>query len=253
MNSSTQVNKPKKLLYSTLAAIFWIAAWWGIAAYIGMEVVLPTPIHVFTRLCELIVSSEFYTTAAISLFHVLCGFLCGVIVGTLLAFLTHFVAVARYAFSPLLTVIKSTPVASFVILALIFIGKNTLPVFISAIIVIPLVWSNVSAGLESIDKDLLEVTRLYAFDFKKKLRTLYIPSLKPYFFSALTTALGLAWKSGISAEVIANSKDSIGNMLNNSKVYLESADLFAWTIVVIFFSLIFEWLIKLIGKRGAVK
>jgi NitT/TauT family transport system permease protein len=119
--------------------------------------------------------------------------------------------------------------------------------------VTPIVWGNVTSGIQKTDKRLLEMAHSYRFGSVKTVRRVYIPSVMPYFTAACTTGLGLAWKAGIAAEVLANTKLSIGGQIYNSKIYIETADLFAWTVVVIIMSVILEWLmmrfVKTVGRK----
>ena len=116
--------------------------------------------------------------------------------------------------------------------------------------VLPIVAGNVLTGLRAADKDLLEVCKLYRFSFGKTVRTLYLPALMPYFLTAARTSLGLSWKAGIAAEVLCSLSASIGGQIYEAKVYLETPSLFAWTITVIFLSMLIESLIfKLPGLK----
>ena len=115
--------------------------------------------------------------------------------------------------------------------------------------VLPVIWTNLTTGLGQIDIKLLELAKVYKIGFFQKVKGIYIPSVMPYFSSALKTSLGLAWKAGIAAEVLAVPARSIGKELFNSKTYFETADLFAWTVVVIILSLIIEFIFEaLLGK-----
>ncbi len=236
----------------TLAVIvFWILIWWGASSIVNREVMLPSPIRVITRLFELSLTSVFWLSMALSLARVIAGFMLGLLFGVVLASASYKVPVLRYLFSPLLTAIKATPVASFIILALVWLGKNSVPVFTAFLMVIPVIWSNVYTGLSNIDKNLTEVTKVFGFSRFKTIKILIIPSVMPYFFSGAVTGIGLAWKASVAAEVLCTPSNSVGKMLYDSKLYLESADLFAWTASVIVFSIILERLFKyLISKLG---
>ena len=121
--------------------------------------------------------------------------------------------------------------------------------------VLPIVWSNLSRGIREIDPQLREMAYVYRFPLWKKLYAVYFPQVLPYFMAALQTSIGFSWKSGIAAEVIALPKHSVGNMLYQAKIYLETPELFAWTAVVILLSVLLEkFLIMLLKKpeRGSV-
>ena len=152
---------------------------------------------------------------------------------------------------PLMLTIKSIPVASFIILALMWLRRaGNLAVFISFLMVLPVVWENLSRGLEEVDGQLLEMGRAYRFTPIQMIRLIYLPSLRPYFLSAITTAMGLGWKSGAAAEVLCLPKPAIGTQIYNSKLYLEIPDLFAWTVVVVALSMLLEKLLRTLLRRG---
>jgi NitT/TauT family transport system permease protein len=115
--------------------------------------------------------------------------------------------------------------------------------------VLPVVWDNLFRGMGELDGQLLELARAYRFSWWKRVRLIYLPSLRPYFLSALTTSMGLAWKSGVAAEVLCLPKRAIGAEIYYTKLYLETPDLFAWTIVVVALSLLLEKALRLLLNR----
>jgi NitT/TauT family transport system permease protein len=137
-------------------------------------------------------------------------------------------------------VIKSVPVASFIILCLIWLSSKSLSIFIGFLMVLPIVYTNMLHGIKSTDTKLLEMATLFRVGWGKKLKYIYLPHLKPYILSACSVSIGLAWKAGIAAEVIGIPDGSIGERLYEAKVYLSTADLFAWTAVIVVISVIFE-------------
>ncbi|MCD8087597.1 MAG: ABC transporter permease subunit [Oscillospiraceae bacterium] len=227
----------KRLGRAILVLAFWLGLWMMLARLVDTALLLPGPWAVAKRLAELAVTLGFWRTTAVSLLRVLLGVALGVITGVLLAALMSRFRLLRALFSPLLTIVRATPVASVILLALIWLGRDFLPCFIVWLMVLPVVWANVSAGIEAVDKSLLEVARLYRFSWGRKLRRIYVPSVMPYFLSALRTGMGLAWKAGVAAEVLTVPVKSIGRYLYESKLYLETTDLFAWTVVVVLCSL----------------
>jgi NitT/TauT family transport system permease protein len=152
--------------------------------------------------------------------------------------------------SPIIRIIRATPVASFIILALLWMGKDNVPILMSMLMVIPVVWENITAQYQATDRDLLEMAQAYKLSRWKKFRYIYVPSAFPGFLSGCLSAMGLAWKSGIAAEVLSQPKQAIGSNLYYSKLYLETPDLFAWTAVVVILSMCIERLIKFRLFRG---
>ena len=219
------------------AVLFWILLWAAAAHKVGLPVLLPSPLSVAQRLVQLCVTADFWMTVFASLVRILLGFFCGVLFGTLLAVMAWRSDIAQEMIRPMLGVLKATPVASFIILALVWIDTQILAAVISFIMVLPLVYHNVREGFDAADTKLLEMARML-----------------PFFLSAVSSALGYAWKSGIAAEVLGRPAKAIGKQIYDSKIYLETVDLFAWTIVVILMSVMLEklmlWLVKRIGKQS---
>jgi NitT/TauT family transport system permease protein len=221
----------------------------------GRALILPSPIAVFLALIRIGAHGIFWRAALLSLIRIICGFAAGVILGTILAVLTRASKIADTLLSPAVRVVRATPVASFIILVLLWTTRALVPGVISALMVIPVMWAQVSAGVSSADPLLLEMARAYKFGLFRTIRLVYIPSITPHFLSACLTAQGLAWKSGIAAEVLCLPRDSIGTRLYYSKLYINTDELFAWTVTVIILSFILEGLFRRffsrLGKAGA--
>lgn len=185
--------------------------------------------------------------------RILIGFLLGLVIGTALAVLSGKFAIIRTLFSPLISAMKSIPVASFTILALFWVGSENLSVLVSILICVPIVCSNMLEGIDNLDKKLGEMANVFKIPVGRRFAGVYLSQLLPYFRSASRLAIGLSWKSGVAAEVIGIPDGSIGERLFMSKIYLETADLFAWTLVVILLSFLCEKLfifaVKLVQKR----
>lgn len=241
----------QKLIRTLLPPAFWLAVWQGAAWLVelsvegrGNELLLPYPLTVFKALVRLCGESSFWQTVGASLGRILSGMVIGVAVGAVLAVLTSASEWCDRLLSPAIRVVRATPVASFILLVLLWTGRDAVPVIISALMVVPVVWENLFRGIRATDPQLLEMAKAYRFSGVKTAVLIYLPSLRPYFSAALTTAMGLAWKSGAAAEVLCLPKRAIGTQIYNSKLYLEIQDLFAWTVVVVTLSLILEKLLR---------
>lgn len=243
------MQKIRRIAEVILSAAFWLVVWAALSYAVGKEILLPSPVRVFARLFELMGTGEYYGSVFFSLARISLGFIIGTLAGCLLAYFSFTSKTVEILVSPMLTVVKSTPVASFIILALVWMGKERVPVFTSVLMVLPVVYSSTLSGFRSTDKNLAEVACVYGFGYFKKLRLLLIPSALPSFVSGAKTALGLAWKAGIAAEVLCSLKNSIGGKVYQSKLYLESVDLMAWTLTVIIISVILEAVISHSLKR----
>ncbi|MGN0469135.1 MAG: ABC transporter permease [Acutalibacteraceae bacterium] len=213
------------------------------------DILIASPLQVLQRLFVLIGKPEFRQSVALSFLRISCGYLSAVAAGTLLASAAAVSKTVKELFSPIIKLARSVPVASFIILALVWIRKDYVPVFIVFLIVMPVIWQNVLEGIENTDKKLVETARIYGFSFFKTIKTVYFHCVLPYFSSGCIAALGLAWKSGVAAEVLAMPVKSIGYNLYRSKINIETADLFAWTAVVIILSMILERFIAFLISR----
>jgi len=238
-------------LRRVLVGVIWLGIWAVLYRVVGQDVLLASPAQVMHTLGRLVVTSEFWLSVGNSLLRVLMGFLLAVTAGSVLAVLTSFVPAARAFLLPAIGTIKATPVASFIILALIWLHSDRVSVFIAFLMVLPIVWTNVAQGIAKTDQRLLEMAQVFRFSRLKTFRHIYLPSVMPYFMAACMTGMGFAWKAGIAAEVLGVPRQSIGEHLYNAKIYLETPELFAWTAVVVVLSVMVEYvLVNLIRRIG---
>lgn len=240
MTGSTISPKWKKAGRKGIALGFWLVVWQIAAMVVGQELLIPAPPVVFARLLALGGTAFFWQSAGGTLLRIFAGFLLGVLGGTLIGILTAASPLADTLLSPAVRVVRATPVASFIILMLLWFQTGTLPSVISALMVLPVIWGNVVRGIRETDPLLLEMGRMYGFGPWKQTRLIYLPSTLPYFTSGCKTALGLAWKSGVAAEVLCLPKTAVGTQVYYSKIYLETPSLFAWTLVVLILSFFVE-------------
>lgn len=247
------MNRVKKILFAAAAVLFWLVIWELAALKLNSDIILVSPIDAVRRLFLLGGSGGFWKSVLFSAGRVLLGFALGLTAGTALALISAKLKFIRVLFSPLISAMKSIPVASFTILALIWIGSKNLSVLVSFLICVPIVCANMLEGMDSLDPKLGEMADVFRIPPWRRFVGVYLSQLLPFFRSASRLAIGLCWKSGIAAEVIGIPKGSIGEQLYDSKVYLETADLFAWTIAVILLSWLCEKLfvlgVDLIRKR----
>ncbi|MBQ7838553.1 MAG: ABC transporter permease subunit [Clostridia bacterium] len=229
--------------------VAWLLLWQLTAAIVDSEFLFPSPISVIKRLSELAVTADFWKAAAYSLGRISLGCAGGIIVGTLFGALTAFSKPLYEFFSPLLVTVKTTPVASFIILLLVWVKRSGIPIVIAFLMVVPILWSNVAEGLRNADRQLLEAAKIFRFTRMQKIKGVYIPSVRPSFTAGCTTAIGFSWKAGIAAEILAIPPDTVGYNLYYAKINLEYDDLFAWTAAVIAMSFLLEKAVVKILKK----
>lgn len=226
-----------KLLSALLALIVWQLA----AALLDNELLLVGPAEVAGRLLELMATQEFWQAVGFTFSRISLGFLLAFCLALLLAALGARFPVARVLIQPYMAAVKAVPVASFTVIALLWLSGRRLSVFISFLMVLPVLYANFLQGLREADGKLLEMARVFRMSLWNRIRGIYLPALEPYCLSGCRSALGLCWKAGVAAEVIGVCGGSVGGMLYDAKVYLEIRDLFAWTLAIVLLSLGFEW------------
>ena len=236
----------KKALKYSLIFLVWIGIWYASSAICNINTLIPIPYphDVVKKIFLLMGTANFYKSTVFSLFRVAVGIFIAIALGILLAIISSLSKTIYDFLKPFLTIVKSTPVVAFIFLVFIVVGSNLTPIIICMLMVLPVVYSNVYQGIISADKSLLEVCKVYKLSFGKRLYSTYIPSVLPYFFSALLSSIGLGWKAGVAAEVLCATNDSVGLEIFNSKSYILYVDLFAWTLSVIILSLLLEALIS---------
>lgn len=235
-----------------LAVAFWIAVWQGVSLAVGSEILVASPARTFGALLSLLREGAFYRAVLGSLMRICAGFALALALGIALGALSFAVRWVRALLHPVVSVVKATPVASFVILALIWISSKNLSIFISFLMVFPIMYENMLAGLESADPKLLEMGRVFQLSRLSRIRAIYLPAAYPFLLSAARLSLGMCWKSGIAAEVIGQPRQSIGAELNQAKLFFNTPDLFAWTVTIIVVSVVFERLV-LCGIRALMR
>lgn len=229
-----------KIVEKAIAIVAVLIIWQLAAMFVGQSLLLVSPLVVIQRLFKLIVEQYFWSAVLYSLLRIAAGFFLALFAGVILGVVAGHVRLVKVLLWPYMAAVKAAPVASFVILVLIWTGASSLSVVISFLIVLPIIYTNVLHGIKSTDVQLLEMAKVFQMGRFRRLYYIHIPHLKSYLLSASTVSIGLAWKAGVAAEVIGIPSGSIGEKLYEAKVFLSSADLFAWTVVVIVISVFFE-------------
>ena len=240
----------KDRLQRMAAVVFALLVWQAAAMLVNESLLLASPLQVAGRLFALMGTASFWETVGYTTLRIVSGFLMGFVLGVVLAILAGRFKWLEMLLHPFVVTIKSIPVASFVILVLIWLTSRHLSVFISFLMVFPVIYLNTLQGLKATDPQMLEMAKMFCLPFGKKLKYIYLPQLQPFLYSACSIALGLSWKSGVAAELIGRPDFSMGDMLYMAKVHMDTADLFAWTVIIILLSQLFEKLFLLMMKKG---
>lgn len=231
----------KTLLHQVLLpSLVWFSIWEIASGWVGQELLLPSPFVVAETLADLVVTDSFWGSVLATLKRVSLGVCGGTMLGVLLGGVSFFSPLGRNILSPWIKTVQATPVVSFILLILLWTKRDYVPAVVAALMVLPLLWSSTKKGLEETDSNLLELGRAYGFSPLKMGRLIYAPSCVPYFLNGLSSGISLGWKSGVAAEVICTPPMAMGTAMSQSKLYLDTPSLLAWTAVVIVLSAVME-------------
>ena len=232
----------QRKLYKLLIILFWVVAWQLCAVALDNEIVLVGPVDTAAALLVLVRKKDFWFSVLNTFIRIASGFVAASTEGVILGITAAGSRLLRDLLEPLVALMKSIPVASFAILAIIWLGGSArLSSFVAFVVVFPMVYLSTISGLMSTDKRLLEMAEVFRVGRIKKILYIYLPALLPYLINCFKTALSMGWKSGVAAELIGQPVNTIGGNLYQAKIFLDTASLFAWTFVIILISSLFEW------------
>lgn len=234
----------KKIQYTVISIIIWLAVWYLSALFINKPLFLPGPMDTAKAIFALLRTKECYESVLFSLLRISAGYFIGFVSGIVLASAASTCDFLGIFIDTPVKIIKAVPVASFVVLSLLWVNSESLSTIVCATMVMPVIYTNVKSSIAHTDSKKLEMAEVFRISFVKKIFYIYLPDVFPSLISAAVIASGFAWKSGVAAEIIGLIRNSIGNRIYQSKIYLETSNLFAWTIILVILSVIFEKLIS---------
>ncbi len=236
----------KQFLQKAGAVLLALALWQAVSMIVGMDMLLASPLKVLARLGTIWREKGFLSTVLFSLCRIFGGFLLAFLAGIGLALLAGRFRTVEILLWPYVVTIKSVPIASFIILCLIWFSYTQMTVFIAFLIAFPVIYTNVLQGIRSTDPALVEMGKLYKVHGLRRLFYIQLPGIMPFLTSACGVAIGMAWKAGVAAEVIGVINGSIGQKLYDAKIYFQNADLLSWTVIIVLLSVAGEKLFVLL-------
>ncbi|MFO8234205.1 MAG: ABC transporter permease [Bacteroidales bacterium] len=246
-NSSTR-NK----LITIASVLFLIGLWQTGSLILDSDLILPSPSQTFVSVYELFVQPDFLSVIGATILRGITGFMISFFLAIILGILAGLHS-GFYAFlNPILVTIRSTPVISLILLALIWFDVNQVPVFIALLTMFPFICTNIIDGVRNVEKDLIEMAKIYKVNTKNIIKDIYLPAIAPFIFSGVSSAMGFGWRAIIIGEVLSQPKYGIGTFMQNAQTYLLVDKVIGWTIIAILLSYAFENIIRLIEKRTIV-
>lgn len=234
-----------------IASILFLLLVWELASRNISPIILPSPGAVLGSLVALSAEPGFWEAVAGSLLRALTGFGIALAGGVAIGLLSGLSSLARsFFFAPLLLA-RSTPVIALVLVIFLAVGAEAAPVFSSVLMCLPLIAESVAAGVRSADPALVEMADVYCVGRLARVRDIYAPSALPFLLSGAVSALGLSWKVTIAAEVLSRPVKAIGSSLADAKGMVETAEVYAWTLMALILSVITDRLFALLrGRMG---
>jgi len=246
MKLSITQNKFKKLFI----VIFWILMWEMLAIVISKEIYFPSPFSTCKALIKLLSFKTTYIVILFSSYRTILGYALSCLFGIILGYFCGIYQFMYELFKPLVSIIRTVPVMSIIIIALLWFKDTNVPIFVTFLMCFPIIWTNTVSGIKNTDIKLLQMCKVYNIKNWRVIKSVYLYSSLPYIKASMVSSLGIAWKVTSAAEVLSLPKYSIGRFLYDSKVYLETPDLFAWTIIIIILSSLFEKLLLTLFSKG---
>lgn len=236
----------KKIIPFLMSCIFWLFLFQALSMMIDRAYILPSPSQIFQAWVLLVQTREFYFSVLATMSRVVLGILLCFIFGTLSVFCAYLFPIVRRQLDGLAAILKSTPVMAVILYVVLWMPSSKVPIFVCFLMCYPVVYTNMLSGLDSINQDYLEMCKVYHVGWKQKMIKFYYPGIKPHIRSALSLISGLSWKTVVAGEVISIPHYSVGYHLMDSKIYFETAEMFAWITTIVVLSVCFEKVIKVI-------
>ncbi len=241
--------KNKKLIYLILGVIIFISLWYFTALKINSEIVFPNIPNILKKFAEIISEKSFYKDLSSSLIRVLITFALSFLLAFIIGISAGIFSPIRYILIPIINFIRTIPTIPLILVAIIWFNNNTVPIFVSMLVIFPIMYDSITNGIINVDKKLIEMSMSYNVSLKTQIINLYIPYIKPYIFTGISQSMGITWKSILAAEILALPAFGIGTKLYESHLYLDSVSLFAYCLIAIIFNGIFEIIIRINHDR----
>lgn len=230
-------------IISLLVAALLLIIWEILSVSFGSDQILPGPDDAVVSLIRMAGTPEFYAALGLTLLRGMIGFALALITALAIGIPAGLNSGFDAAFRPILVTIRSTPVIAIILLALIWFRVDQVPVFIGFLTMLPILTNNISQGIRNTEPALIQMAQLYSVRKRRILREIYFPSILPWLFSGISTAVGFGWRSVIIGEVLSQPRYGIGSMMQDAQSFLLVSEVIAWTLVAVIVGALFEWLI----------
>ena len=247
-----KISITKNKIITALSVLFLIGLWKAGSMIVSSELILPSPEKTAIAVGKLFINEEFIRIVGATILRGLVGFFISFLLALILGIAAG-INDSFYAFlQPILVTIRSTPVISFILLALIWFDVSQVPVFIALLTMFPFICTNIIDGIRNVNPKLLVLAKVYRVKTRNIIRDIYLPAISPFIFSGISSAMGFGWRAIIIGEVLSQPRYGIGTFMQNAQTYLLVAKVIAWTIIAILLRYLFDHLIRSVENKVVV-
>ncbi|ERJ11102.1 ABC transporter permease [Haloplasma contractile] len=233
----------KRYAFQVIFFILVLIGWHIISKIVNIDYILPSPVQVLDYFNKEITLVDASKQVGMTLFRVTIGYSVALLFALVLSILATIHQVFEKSVNQIVIISKTLPTISIILIALIWLGRSKATFLIAILVVFPLLYEVFYNSIKNIDPKLVDVSHIYQFNFRKRLKYLYIPSVIMNFTLSLKQTFGLCFKVMVMAEVLGQAQAGIGSEIYEAKLYLEMAGVFSWTIILIFIVLLIDYLI----------
>lgn len=228
--------------WGAIASIFLFIAAWDIGNQIYGDLILPSPMETFQTLGIFFQDTEFTENLMITLYRVMIGFGISLVAGTILGLLAGFFVTASIVSRPIVTILMGMPPIAWIVLAMIWFGMGDATVEFTVVVAsLPIVFVGALQGTRTLEDKFEEMADIFKVPLLMKFFDIYLPHIFSYVFPAWVSALGMAWKIVVMAELLATS-DGIGASLALARSQLDTASALAIVVAMVGLLLIAEYI-----------
>ncbi|MGE5381776.1 MAG: ABC transporter permease [Methylocystaceae bacterium] len=228
---------------------FLLVVWQVIALAAGSPFIFPGPVTTLRELFYLLGQAEFWPAISTTVLRGLAGFIISCLLGLALGLAGGINRTVFLLLQPIMAVIRSTPVMSVVILAIIWTNSDLVPVMVCLLIAFPILYGNVVEGIRNVDNQLVQMASVYKVRRRRLFFELYLPSMVPFMVAGASNAMGITWKVIIAAEVLCQPLQAVGTQMMWAKMNLDTPRVLAWTVVLVTVSYLFEFAMRSLEQR----
>lgn len=239
----------KNKFYILLSYIVFIVIWEIIATKINNEIYLPKVEEIVKSIALIITERDFFKIILSTFYRTILSYGIALSMAVILGVLSFTCPLFYYLFNPINSFFKTIPTLVLIVLALVWFDKDKAPYIVGFAIVLPILYEGIRNSFYEIDKNIIEMTKIYEVSFKDKLLKIYLQKMKFYLMSIFVSTFSLAFKVVIAGEVHGQPKYGMGSQIQIEKVNFNTSGIFAWIIIIVLISLIFEIINLLLRKR----